>query len=250
MDQNESAKPPAPVKASAGKAPDTKAPEDKPQNAQADAEMEAVQKKNIVEADSNAPGVAAETAPFPDEKGEAEPAGEKNQKKAETARPSAEPKAAQAPVKKPAGLILQAVATSNADRALFARDDLAGKGYKSWISIGKVKESVFVVEAGEFASIKDAAQQKEKLEKAGFEPRVAQAGGKTALVAGVFQDKAGADAVADRVKAVGFAPKVISRKEPSDLYLVRVGPYGSAEEAKKAGEAIKAAGYAPVSVIQ
>jgi cell division protein FtsN len=250
IDQNEPAKPPAPVKASAGKAPDTKAPEDKPQNAQADAEMEAVQKKNIVEADSKAPGVAPQTASSPDKEGEAKPAGEKNQKKTEKSKPSAEPKSAQAPVKKPAGFVLQAVATSDADRALSARDDLAVKGYKSWISIGKVKESVFVVEAGEFASIKDAAPQKEKLEKAGFEPRVAQSGGKTALVAGVFQDKAGADAVAERVKAVGFTPKVMNRKEPSDLYLVRVGPYASAEEAKKAGEAIKTAGYAPVSVIQ
>ena len=107
-----------------------------------------------------------------------------------------------------------------------------------------------MVEVGEFTSIKDSAPQKEKLEKAGFETRVAQSGGKTSLVAGVFQDKTSADSVAERVKAVGFAPKVTNRKEPSDLYLVRVGPYASADEAKKAGDAIKMAGYAPVSVIQ
>lgn len=247
LDQKEPSKPQAPVKASQDKAPDAKTPEEKPQTAQADPEMEAVQKKNIVEEDSKAPGAELETEPSPAKDDAAKPAEET---KAEKSKPSAEPKTAQAPAKKPAGFVLQAVATSDAARALSVRDDLAGKGYKSWISIGKAKESVFVVEVGEFASIKDSAPQKEKLEKAGFEPRVAQSGGKTSLVAGVFQDKAGADAMAERVKAVGFAPKVTNRKEPSDLYLVRVGPYVSADEAKKAGDAIKMAGYAPVSVIQ
>lgn len=247
LDQKEPAKPPAPVKASQDKTPETKTPEDKPQTAQPDPEMEAVQKKNIVEEDSKAPGVEIEAESALAKEDAAKPAEEK---KAEKSKPSVEPKTAQASAKKSAGFVLQAVATSDPARALSARDDLAGKGYKSWISIGKVKESVFVVEVGEFSSIKDSAPQKEKLETAGFEPRMAQSGGKTSLVAGVFQDKAGADAMAERVKTAGFAPKVTNRKEPSDLYLVRVGPYPSADEAKKAGDAIRMAGYAPVSVIQ
>jgi cell division protein FtsN len=240
LDQMEPAKHPAPVKATAGKAPAAKAPDEKPQAAKVDAEMEAAQKNNIVEGDTKAPGAVAE----------AKPSEEKDQKAAGKPVTSAETKAGHAPAKAPAGFVLQAVATSDAERALSVRDDLAAKGYKSWISIGKVKESVFVVEAGEFASIKDSAPLKEKLEKAGFETRLAQSGAKVSLVAGLFQDKAGADAVAERLKSAGFSPKVINRKEPSDLYLVRVGPYHSADEAKKAGDAIKTAGYFPVSVTQ
>lgn len=237
LDRMEQAKPAAPVKASAPKAPVAKAPEEKPQSAKADLEMEAAQKKNIVEEDSRAPGVMMEAdAPSPEKAGKP--------------KPSTDPKVEQASAKPHAGFVLQAVATSDAATAISARDDLAVKGHKSWISIGKPKENVFVVEVGEFASSKDAAPQKDKLEKAGFEPRLAQSGGKTALVAGVFQDKAGAEAVAARAKAAGFAPKVVSRKDSSDLYLVRVGPFGSADESKKASEAIKTAGYSPISVSQ
>lgn len=243
LDQQEAVKRPVPVKAAdkapADKVPSGKEQDPKAQTAKADAEMEAVLKKNLVEEDSKAPGVVVEAVPSP----EATPAGDKDQKSA--VKPTS-PVVATAP----AGFILQAVATSDADRAISARDDLAAKGYKSWISIGKVKESVFVVEAGEFASIKESAPQKEKLEKAGFEPRLTQSGGKTSLVVGLFQDKAGADAMAARLKTAGFAPKVVNKKEPSDLYLVRVGPYHSADEAKKAGDAIKTAGYSPVSVTQ
>lgn len=255
LDQQEPVKRPVPVKAAdkapadkvqAPKAQAAKAPEEKPQTAKADAEMEAVLKKNLVEEDSKAPGLVVEAMP----PAEAKPAGDKDQKSAVKPASSADPKVAHSPATAPSGFILQAVATSDADRAISARDDLAAKGYKSWISIGKVKESVFVVEAGEFASIKGSAPQKEKLEKAGFEPRLTQSAGKTSLVVGLFQDKAGADAMATRLKAAGFVPKVVNKKEPSDLYIVRVGPYHSADEAKKAGDTIKTAGYSPVSVTQ
>jgi cell division protein FtsN len=233
--------PTASPKASTPTAPAAKATEEKPQAAKADPEMEAAQKKNIVEGDSKAPGVALEAG---------KPSTDKDPKKADKSKPSTETKVEQSAAKPRAGFVLQAVATSDAALAVSAREDLAVKGYKSWISIGKVKESVFVVEVGEFASAKDAAPQREKLEKAGFEPRVAQSGGKTALIAGVFLEKAGAEAVSARAKAAGFAPKVVNRKDSSDLYLVHVGPYGSADEAKKAGDAIKTAGYSPISVNQ
>ncbi|MBF0291474.1 MAG: SPOR domain-containing protein [Nitrospinae bacterium] len=260
MDQQETVKRPVPVKASAtataekapdakaadAKAPAPKAMEAKPQAVKTDAEMEAAQQKNVVETDSRAPGAVAEALPSP----EAKPAGGKDQKGVAKPASPADPKAVHSPSTASSGFIVQAVATSDADRAISARDDLVAKGYKSWISIGKVKESVFVVEAGEFASIKDSAPQKEKLEKAGFEIRMTQSGAKTSLVAGMFQDKAGADAVAARLKTAGFASKVVNRKEPSDLYLVRVGPYHSADEAKKAGDTIKTAGYNPLSVAQ
>jgi cell division protein FtsN len=241
LDQMDLANPAAPPKASAPTAPAAKAPEEKPQAAKADSEMEAAQKKNIVEEDSKAPGVLMEAN---------QPSPDKDQKKPDKSKPSTEPKVEQASAKPNAGFVLQAVATSDAALAVSAREDLAAKGYKCWISIGKARENVFVVEVGEFASTKDATPQKEKLEKAGFEPRVAQSGAKAALIAGVFQEKSGADAVSARAKAAGFATKVVSRKDSSDLYLVRVGPYGSADEAKKAGDAIKTAGYSPISVNQ
>ena len=241
LDQIDWANPTAPTKASAPKAPAAKAPEEKPQAAKADPEMEAAQKMNIVEEDFKAPGVLMQAN---------KPSPEKGQEKSDKSKPSTEAKVEQASAKPHAGYVLQAVATSDAAMAISARDDLVGKGYKSWISIGKVQENVFVVEVGEFASTKDAAPEKEKLEKAGFEPRVAQSGAKTALIAGVFQEKLGAQALAARAKAAGFATKVVNRKDSSDLYLVRVGPYGSADEAKKAGDAIKAAGYSPISLSQ
>ena len=251
LNQMEPARPAAPAKASAPKAPAAKAPEEKPQVAKADPEMEAAQKTNIIEEDSRAPGMALESdKPSADKGGKAGPAGEKDQKKGDKPKPSAEAKVEHASANTRAGFVLQAVATSDAALAISARDDLAAKGHKGWISIGKARESVFVVEVGEFASGRDAAPQKEKLEKAGFEPHLEQSGGKTALVAGVFQDKPGADALAARVKAAGFAPKVVNRKDSSDLYMLRMGPFGSADEAKKAGEAIKTAGYSPISVSQ
>jgi cell division protein FtsN len=258
LDQMEPAKPSAPAKvspprdtgakASEEKPTLAKAPEEKPQAAKSDPEMEAAQAKNIVEEDSKAPGAATQASkPSPDKDAKA---GEMEQKKTDKPRPSTEPAVGLASAKPHAGFVVQAVATSDAALAISAREDLAVKGHKSWISIGKARENVFVVEVGEFASTKEATPQKEKLEKAGFEPRVAQSGAKTALIAGVFQEKAEADAVADRVKAAGFAPKVVSRKDSSDLYLVRVGPYGSADEAKKASDVIKAAGYSTISVNQ
>lgn len=251
LEQMEPAKPAVPVKASAPKAPPAKAPEEKPQAAKADPEMESTQKNNIVEEDSKAPGALVETANASKDKGStANLAGEKDPAKAGKSKPSAEPKAEQPSTKPYAGFVLQVAATSDTNMAISARDDLAAKGHKSWISIGKANENVFAVEVGEFASGKDAAPQKDKLEKAGFEPRLAPSGAKAILVAGVFQDKPAADALAARAKTAGFAPKVVSRKDSSDLYLVRMGPYASAEEAKKAGDAVKAAGYSPVSVSQ
>lgn len=248
LDQMEPAKPSVPAKVSAPRDEGPKAPEEKPQAAKPDPEMEAAQAKNIVEEDSKAPGAATQASKLSPDKDTK--AGETDQKKTDKPKPSTEHAVGEASAKSHAGFVLQVVATSDAALAISARDDLAVKGHKSWISIGKARENVFVVEVGEFASTKEATPQKEKLEKAGFEPRVAQSGAKTALIAGVFQDKADADAVSARVKAAGFAPKVVNRKDSSDLYLVRVGPYGSADEAKKAGDAIKAAGYSPISVNQ
>lgn len=228
LDQPAPPKPPVKMKTA-----DKKPAQVEPQAPQPDAEMEAVNKKNIIEEDSKAPGVVTASAPSPAKEG----------------APSTGSKSAPTQAEKPSGIVLQAVATSDPVTAAVARDDLNAKGFKSWISIGVVKNSLFVVEAGEFNSVKDAEPQKEKLVKAGFEPRIGRAGGKAVLVAGVFMDKAGADSAADRVKSAGLSPKVVNRKEPSDLYIVRVGPYGDEAEAKKAGESMKTAGYAQTSVI-
>jgi cell division protein FtsN len=78
-----------------------------------------------------------------------------------------------------------------------------------------------------------------KIEKA--PAAVASGGGKFMLQAGAMKTRDTAEAVRRRLERGGFKAKVIpaATREHGELYRVRVGPFGSREEARKAMKTIR-----------
>lgn len=140
-------------------------------------------------------------------------------------------------------------ATTDAVGALRLRDDLRRRGFDSWISIGKARKSVYRVELGKFGSIREAAGLSGALAEAGFPTRTSYVeGGRVTLVAGAYERESLARSLAERIRSRGFNPAVAHRSGPFDLYIVRVGEYGSRAEAENTEEAMRRAGYTPRGV--
>ncbi len=146
---------------------------------------------------------------------------------------------------------VQAMATTDSARALKRRDDLLRRGFDAWIYMGKVKRSLYKVEVGNFGAIKDASMLSKLLFDVGYSNKVAYInnGARITLDMGTFQDRRGAEKLTEKIVADGFPAKVKSAHAPTELYLVRIGRFGSIPEAEKENKRLQESGYDSLGVI-
>lgn len=170
--------------------------------------------------------------------------------KAPAPAPASKPEAAQKAESDPYSVEVHA--GLDAVAALALRDRLVDKGFDAWISIGKVKKTVYRVEAGKFKSIRQASGLSAKMAESGFETRAAYVdNGKVAtLIAGTFQDRSAAENLQSRIRSAGFSPEVRQKSDSISLYHVRVGRFKSRDEASGAMQSVKAAGFPARGVIR
>lgn len=164
-------------------------------------------------------------------------------------KPAKKP-AVKPPVKKPFYAV-RISATTDAVLALKVRDNLKRKGYKAWISQGKVRQDIFRVIAGEFRSIKEASALSVKLAESGFRPRTSyiQMGSKVTLEMGVYKTVQQARKVVKLMKKKGFNATIKSSGSGAmDLYVVLVGKYNSLAQAQRIEKKISDTGLRTLGV--
>ncbi len=260
---------PLPVKKVSKPAP-VKAPEEtKTENIEA--EIAKLQEKNMIADDFKAPGMLTdEKQPAPEKevvstpepevptKVEKTPAAAKEpvvEQKVELEKTVSPPEKAE-PIDIPEPSLgsgtfsVQVVATTDAVRALETRDKLNKQGFYAWISTGRVKKSLFKVEAGLFKSIREASPLLRKLASAGFKSRIAYKNGKknVTLELGVFENERYAKSLGEQLGAKGFEVRIETIDKPIELYIVREGKYKSTKEAGEADKRLTKTGYRTLGV--
>ncbi len=78
--------------------------------------------------------------------------------------------------------------------------------------------------------------------RAWLDANPADGGGSFAVQAGAFAERAGADALVERLRRAGFEPR-LTRVEGSDLVRVRVGRFADAAQATRVHDALVDAGF-------
>ncbi|MBI5816702.1 MAG: SPOR domain-containing protein [Nitrospinae bacterium] len=200
--------------------------------------------KNLIDEDTNPPGAVKESEAVESDKAVA--LAEKQDAAGQTKATAAGPKGKDTGDKQPAPeFSVQVMATSDVAMALATKEAISQKGVGNpFVSIGKIKESVYLVQAGEAVSTADAAGLKDKLINAGFEAQAQAAGnGKSVVTAGVYSSRKDAESQSGKLAKAGFKAKVTGKKDSSDLYIVKVGGFKTRTEADKAGQSLKAAGF-------
>jgi len=233
-------------------------PAAKPQTAEeqaATAEPQPSEPQPAATIDEKAEALAAAVAtpePAPGEK--TAPAGEEQKPEPVIVAKAVAPQPVKpAPAEKKTGpYSVQSLATTDSQEALRFRDELLRKGFPSWISIGKARQVVYRVQAGEFRSIREASRLSAMMAEAGFvtRPMYIKNRSKVTLVAGVFSDRRRAQRLRDSLAGSGFPSMVSHGPESLDLYMVRVGKYKTKREAVTAQSLMHRKGMPTLGVVQ
>lgn len=257
---------PVPVKKVAEPADIEVSKKTEPENIEA--EIAKLQEKNMIADDFKAPGMLTdEKQPAPEENVVVAPEPEVVKEVEKTPAVAKEPEVTQkavAPeviqktepidIPKPSlgtgTFSVQVVATTDAVRALEIRDKLNKQGFYAWISTGRVKKSLFKVEAGLFKSIREASPLLRKLSSAGFKSRIAYKNDKknVTLELGVFENERHAKSLGEQLGAKGFEIHIETIDKPIELYIVREGKYKSTKEADEANRRLIKTGYRTLGV--
>ena len=136
------------------------------------------------------------------------------------------------------------MATLNSLAALDMRDKLLKKGFDSWISIGKARQNVYRVEAGNFSNIKQASLLSARMAQAGFVTRTTYTnhGSRVTLIAGTYQERRTAEKLKKSISSAGFTARITHKSDSQSLYMVRVGKHKTRQEAAREIKALKNAG--------